>query len=33
VWSCRSGVCSTIWHSMIAPYVNVTVGGAIWYQG
>ena len=33
VYSCVSGTCSTLWHSMIAPYVNVTIAGAIWYQG
>ncbi len=32
VWTCRSGVCSTLWHSMIAPYVNVTISGVVWYQ-
>lgn len=33
VYNCASGTCSTLWHSMIAPYVNVTIAGAIWYQG
>jgi len=33
VWSCPSNECSTLWHSMIAPFVNVTIAGAIWYQG
>lgn len=33
VYSCRSGTCSTLWHSMIAPYVNVTIASALWYQG
>ena len=33
VWSCPSGLCSTLWHSMIAPFVNMTINGAIWYQG
>ena len=33
VWSCPSSACSTLWHSMIAPFVNVTIAGAIWYQG
>lgn len=32
VYSCPSGTCSTLWHSMIAPYVNVTIAGAVWYQ-
>jgi hypothetical protein len=32
VYSCTSGTCSTLWHSMIAPYVNVTIAGGIWYQ-
>jgi sialate O-acetylesterase len=33
VWSCPSGTCSDLWHGMIAPWVNVTISGAIWYQG
>jgi hypothetical protein len=33
VWSCPSGVCSTLWHTMIAPFVNVTIAGVVWYQG
>ena len=33
VYSCPSGTCSTLWHSMIAPYVNMTIAGATWYQG
>lgn len=33
VWSCPSGVCSTLWHTMIAPFVNVTLAGIVWYQG
>ena len=33
VWSCPSGVCSALWHSMIAPFVNVTLAGIVWYQG
>ncbi len=32
VWSCPSGVCSTLFHSMIAPFVNMTIAGTIWYQ-
>jgi hypothetical protein len=32
VYSCPSGTCSTLWHSMIAPYVNLTIAGALWYQ-
>ena len=32
VYSCSSGTCSTLWHSMIAPYVNVTIAGSVWYQ-
>ena len=32
VYSCTSGTCSTLWHSMIAPYVNMSIAGAIWYQ-
>lgn len=30
VWSCPSSACSTLWHSNIAPIVNVTIAGAIW---
>ena len=30
VWSCPSGLCSALWFSMIAPFVNVTLAGAIW---
>lgn len=33
VWSCPSGVCSTLFHSLIAPFVNMSLAGAIWYQG
>ena len=33
VWSCPSGTCSTLWHGMIAPWVNHTIAGALWYQG
>jgi hypothetical protein len=33
VWSCPSSACSTLWHSMIAPFVNVTIAGVVWYQG
>ncbi len=33
VYSCPSGTCSTLWHSMIAPFVNMSIGGAVWYQG
>jgi hypothetical protein len=33
VWSCVSGTCSDLYHGMIAPFVNVTIAGAIWYQG
>jgi len=33
VWSCPSGLCSSLWHGMIAPFANVTISGAIWYQG
>lgn len=33
VWSCPSAMCSTLWHSMIAPFVNMSIAGAIWYQG
>ena len=33
VYSCRSGVCSTLWHSMIAPFVNMSIMSIIWYQG
>lgn len=33
VWSCPSGTCSTLYNGMIAPFVNMTVAGAIWYQG
>jgi hypothetical protein len=33
VYSCPSGTCSTLWHSMIAPYVNMSVAGIVWYQG
>ena len=33
VWSCPSSACSTLWHSQIAPFVNLTIAGAIWYQG
>ena len=33
VWSCPSAECSTLWHSMIAPFVNVTISGAVWFQG
>lgn len=30
IYSCPSGVCSTLFHSMIAPFVNVTIAAAIW---
>jgi hypothetical protein len=30
VWSCPSGLCSALWFSMIAPFVNMTLAGAIW---
>jgi hypothetical protein len=30
VWSCPSSACSTLWHSLIAPFVNFTIAGAIW---
>ena len=33
VWSCPSGTCADLYHGMIAPFVNVTIAGAIWYQG
>jgi hypothetical protein len=32
VYTCPSGTCSTLWHSMIAPYVNVTIGGVLWCE-
>ena len=32
VWSCPSSACSALWHSNIAPFVNVSISGAIWYQ-
>eukprot|EP01046_Picozoa_sp_COSAG06_P023470 COSAG06_NODE_1866_length_8190_cov_144.750463_8_plen_167_part_00 len=32
VWSCPSGHCSDLWHGMIAPWLNMTITGAIWYQ-
>eukprot|EP01050_Picozoa_sp_SAG11_P021629 SAG11_NODE_3889_length_2165_cov_0.903679_3_plen_106_part_00 len=32
VWSCVSGTCSDLWHGMIAPWVNVTIAGAIWCE-
>ena len=32
VWSCPSGLCSSLWHSMVAPFVNMTIAAAIWYQ-
>jgi hypothetical protein len=31
VWSCPSGHCSDLWHGMIAPLVNTTIAGAVWY--
>ena len=33
VYSCPSGTCSTLWHSMIAPFVNYTIEATTWYQG
>ena len=33
VWSCPSGVCSTLFHSLIAPFANMTIAAAIFYQG
>jgi hypothetical protein len=33
VWSCPSNHCSQLYHGMIAPFVNMTIAGAIWYQG
>jgi hypothetical protein len=33
VWSCPSMHCSDLWHGMIAPFVNMSIAGAIWYQG
>ena len=32
VWSCPSGGCSTLWHSLIAPFANMTVAGFVWYR-
>ena len=33
VWSCPTGTCSTLWHTMIAPFVNMSQAGILWYQG
>jgi hypothetical protein len=33
VWSCPTGLCSSLYQSNIAPLVNVTIAGAVWYQG